>query len=270
MIPKIIHYCWFGRQPLSDQVKKCIQSWHKYCPEYEIKEWNEKNFDVQSSIYTAEAYKAEKYAFVSDFARFKILYQEGGIYFDTDVELIRPIDDLVSNGPFLACERSVNSRSVINPGLGFAAYAKMPILKDIIQIYKNLRFISPNNIFNQTTVVEYTTNYFLAHGFLGQDQVEVINGLTIYPSEYFAPMNYMTGELCESNQTRAVHHYAMSWLSEDYKRWIIRERILSKFIGIRASKYLIFIIRMPARIIIATRKHGLKEIFKIIIERVMK
>ena len=104
MIPKIIHYCWFGRKALPRSAKKCIESWKKYLPDYEIKEWNEDNFDVNMIPYTQEAYSAKRYAFVSDYARFYILYHYGGIYFDTDVEVIKPIDDILEKGAFMGCE----------------------------------------------------------------------------------------------------------------------------------------------------------------------
>ena len=103
-IPKIIHYCWFGGNPLPDMAKKCIASWRKFLPDYEIKEWNEQNFDVNMSLYTTEAYRLKKYAYVSDYARFWILYHFGGIYFDTDVEVIRPLDDIVARGTFMGFE----------------------------------------------------------------------------------------------------------------------------------------------------------------------
>ena len=104
MIPKKIHYCWFGRNPLPDSALRCIASWKKYLPDYEILEWNEDNFDVNSIQYIAQAYKVKKYAFVSDYARFKILYEHGGLYFDTDVEVIKPMEEIVSRGPFLGFE----------------------------------------------------------------------------------------------------------------------------------------------------------------------
>ena len=104
MIPKIIHYCWFGHNPLPPLALKCIASWKKYLPDYEIKEWNEENFDVNIIPYTREAYAAGKYAFVTDYARFWILYKYGGIYFDTDVEMIRPIDDIIAAGGFMGYE----------------------------------------------------------------------------------------------------------------------------------------------------------------------
>ena len=105
MIPKIIHYCWFGRNPLPPLAEKCIASWREFLPDYEIKEWNEDNFDVNIIPYTADAYNAKKYAFVSDYARFWILYKYGGLYFDTDVEVIKSMDDIVERGPFMGCER---------------------------------------------------------------------------------------------------------------------------------------------------------------------
>ncbi len=104
MIPKVIHYCWFGGNPLPESAQKCIASWRKFLPDYEIKEWNESNFDVNAIPYTAQAYAAKKYAFVSDYARFSILYDNGGLYFDTDVEVIRPMDDIIENGPFMGFE----------------------------------------------------------------------------------------------------------------------------------------------------------------------
>ena len=120
MIPKVIHYCWFGRNPLPSLAIKCIESWRKYLPDYEIKEWNEDNFDVNIIPYTQEAYQVGKYAFVSDYARFWILYKYGGLYFDTDVEVIKPMDDIIARGPFMGCEKDVSDTSVasVAPGLG--------------------------------------------------------------------------------------------------------------------------------------------------------
>ena len=122
MIPKIIHYCWFGGKPLPESARKYIASWRKYFPDYEIKEWNENNFDVNIISYTAEAYKARKYAFVSDFARFWILYHHGGLYFDTDVEVIGSFDDIIARGPFMGCESGLRPMEgdslLVAPGLG--------------------------------------------------------------------------------------------------------------------------------------------------------
>ena len=122
MIPKVIHYCWFGRNPLPASARKCIDSWKKFFPDYEIKEWNEDNFDVNMIPYTHEAYSVKKYAFVSDYARFWILYNYGGLYFDTDVEVIRPMDDIVARGPFMGIEveaTSAGEAALVAPGICF-------------------------------------------------------------------------------------------------------------------------------------------------------
>lgn len=135
MIPKIIHYCWFGRNPLPELAQKCIASWKKYLPDYEIKEWNEDNFDVNIIPYTAEAYAQKKYAFVSDYARFWILHKYGGIYFDTDVEVIRPIDDIIARGNFMGFETDPNpakgdaSEGSVAPGLGLGVAPGLGIIE---------------------------------------------------------------------------------------------------------------------------------------------
>ena len=128
MIPKVIHYCWFGHNPLPNMAVRCIESWRKYLPDYEIKEWNEDNFDVNMVPYTQEAYAEKKYAFVSDYARFWIIYNFGGLYFDTDVEIIKPLDEVVGKGPFMGCEQDYmptengtivrGTGAAVNPGLG--------------------------------------------------------------------------------------------------------------------------------------------------------
>ena len=119
MIQKVIHYCWFGGKPIDKLGEKCIASWKKYCPDYEIKRWDESNYNLEACDYVKEAYQAKKWAFVSDYVRFDILYHYGGLYFDTDVELIKPIDDIVSKGPFMGCE-SHQKKSTVAPGLGLA------------------------------------------------------------------------------------------------------------------------------------------------------
>ena len=117
MIPKIIHYCWFGSNPLSETAQECIASWRKYCPDYEIKEWNENNFDLNCCNFVKEAYEAKKWAFVRDVARLKIIYEEGEIYLDTDVQVVKSFDDLLNNQCFLGEETS----GCIKTGLGFGA-----------------------------------------------------------------------------------------------------------------------------------------------------
>ena len=144
MIPKVIHYCWFGRNPLPPLAVKCIESWKKYLPDYEIKEWNEDNFDVYTNQYTTEAYQAKKYAYVSDYARFWALYNEGGVYFDIDVEVIKPLDDLISKGSFMGCEKDGDGAYTypeVAPGLIVGCEPNHPIIKELFYIYEGFSFI---------------------------------------------------------------------------------------------------------------------------------
>ena len=142
MIPKVIHYCWFGGKELPEYAQKCINSWKKYCPDYEIRQWNENNFDINVSQYVKEAYSCKKWAFVSDYARFWILYHYGGVYFDTDVELIKPINEIIDNGPFMGYEAYCNihflnprKEHLINPGLGIASEKKSLLYKEILDYF---------------------------------------------------------------------------------------------------------------------------------------
>ena len=124
-IPKILHYCWFGGAPKPKNIQNCIRSWKKYCPDYEIIEWNEQNFDVSQSLYPRQAYDARRWAFVADYARLKILYEQGGIYMDTDVELLRPLDDLLAYPAFFGFQHN----NEVATGLGFGAEARSPVVK---------------------------------------------------------------------------------------------------------------------------------------------
>ena len=211
-IPKIIHYCWFGQNPRPDLAIKCIASWKNFFPEYEIKEWNETNFDVSQTPYTAEAYKCKKYAFVSDYARFKIMYEYGGIYFDTDVEVIKSLDGILSNGPFFGMEAS-NKESLCAPGLGFAGPPKLSLYKKMIEVYETTNFICSNGRYNLKTVVEIISEILQKEGFFPKNEPVVFNGIYFYPPEYFCPINYYTGERNITPNTYTIHHYAASWVN---------------------------------------------------------
>lgn len=207
MIPKIIHYCWFGGKDLPNSALKCIESWKRYMPDYEIQRWDESNFDVSETTYSAEAYRMGKYAFVSDYARFKILYEKGGIYLDTDVEIIKPLHEIIENGPFVGLEKG----EVVNPGLGMGAYAEMPVLKDILRHYQSIHFLKDDGTINYDTVVVYTTALLHEKGWTGKEPE--IAGLRIYPQEYFCPLDYMTKKLSVTENTYTIHHYSASWIT---------------------------------------------------------
>lgn len=227
MIPKVIHYCWFGGNPLPKSAQKCIASWRKYLPDYEIKEWNESNFDVNIIPYTAEAYKAKKYAFVSDYARFWILYKYGGLYFDTDVEVIKNMDDIIAKGPFMGCENEAKAGASseqlgvtsglglgVNPGLGLGVNPGLGLYWEILDIYKDKHYILPDGTYSRETVVTITTDLLCKYGLKNISDIQVVAGVLIYPKEYFCPKDYKTGILELSERTVSIHHYDASWHSE--------------------------------------------------------
>lgn len=234
MIPKKIHYCWFGRNPLPKSALKCIASWKKYLPDYEIIEWNEDNFDVNSIPYTAQAYQAQKYAFVSDYARFKILYEQGGLYFDTDVEVIRAMDDIIAQGPFMGFEINPcadRPQGAVNPGLGIGAIAGMAIFKVILDYYSRLEFLKPDGSYNTTdAVVNITTRELIKAGLNNTQGIQTVAGLHLYPSDYFNPFDDAIGRLMKTQNTYTIHWYTKTWMKVSPMRQCI-SRILHRLVG---------------------------------------
>lgn len=233
MIPKIIHYCWFGRAPLPNDALKCIESWKKYFPDYEIKEWNEENFDVDIVPYTSEAYKAKKYAFVSDYARFWILYHYGGIYFDTDVEVIKSMNDILEAGPFMGFEvNPCKSRpnGAVAPGLGMAANPQMDLFLEILDYYSNQNFVIG---VNSVTVVGHTTNILLRNGLQQIQGIQKVAGFNLYPADFFNPFDDGTGKLYLTNNTRTIHWYSKSWIDNRIKWRIGITRLIHRYVGSR-------------------------------------
>ncbi|WP_229105293.1 glycosyltransferase family 32 protein [Longibaculum muris] len=212
MIPKKIHYCWFGGNPLSELAEKCIQSWKKMCPDYEIIEWNEKNYDINKSIYIQEAYKEKKWAFVSDYARLDIIYNQGGFYLDTDVELLKSLDCFYDFDCVLAQETS----GYIATGLGFGAIPKHDAIKAMLQEYDKVRFIISEGLYDNLPCPQRNTLPFKKNGYIPfENNVQTILGATIFPPEYFCPLNYETDEMNITKNTVSIHHYNASWISEE-------------------------------------------------------
>lgn len=209
MLPKIIHYCWFGDNPLPDDAKEYIESWKLYCPDYEIREWNENNFNLKCCSYVEDAYKAKKWAFVSDYARFWILYYFGGIYFDTDVEMIKPIDDIIESGSFMGIE--AGPKVLVAPGLGIGAEKGNEIMKEIVDYYNTQSFYEQDGSINKTTVVTRVSEILRKKGYKGTGEQEKVGNITIYPADYFCPMNYHNGKTMITSNTRTIHHYAETW-----------------------------------------------------------
>ena len=224
MIPKIIHYCWFGKNPLPPLALKCISSWKKFFPDYEIKQWNEDNFDIGSVAYVSEAYNMKKYAFVSDYVRFYVLCQYGGIYFDTDVEVVKNMDDILERGAFMGCEKDSTSFSYpsVAPGLGLGAEPHMPFYEKILKYYESRHFCDSNGSPLPGNVVSYTTELLIADGLKKKNEIQNVSGITVYPKDFFCPMDYVTGKIEFTENTRSIHLYSASWLPWycKFEKWI--------------------------------------------------
>lgn len=289
MIPKIIHFCWFGGNPLPELAQRCIESWRKYMPDYEIYQWSENDvnvnegtsydtlrdaslrhgvnsyateqgsydnedgtaeqnknkdknknedslpfdgkglydrrmvFDVNIIPYTAEAYQQKKYAFVSDYARFWILYRYGGIYFDTDVEVIRPMDDIIARGNFMGFEVDPDGVNTpgryaprycfgVNPGVGIGMEKGHPFLKQMLDLYDNLQFQPvPKDIAWYKTIVAYTTEELCRCGLKNVQGIQIVDDISIYPSDFFSPTNVISNRIHITENTYTIHRFAGSW-----------------------------------------------------------
>ena len=214
MINKVIHYCWFGKNPLPKDVLKCIDSWKKYCPDYEIIQWDETNFNLAQNDYIKEAYQEKKWAFVSDYARLKVVYDYGGVYLDTDVELIKSLDDLLENKCFFGTETS----GVINTGLGFGAEQGNPFIKMMLDEYKGIHFVIKNGIYDLTPCPKRNTDPLIREGFsFNNQEIWEKDGCKVYPPEYFSPINYDTKEMNITEKTYSIHHYTATWIPKEEK-----------------------------------------------------
>lgn len=221
MIPKKIHYCWFGRNPKPKLAERCIASWKKYCPDYEIIEWNEDNFDVSHSPYTKWCYDNKKFAFLSDYVRIFVVKEHGGLYFDTDVEAVKSFDTLLSNDAFFGWENNSNVAS----GLGFGAEVNHPVLCEMLRIYDDL---IPNELGEFPLVVcpKINTEALLRFGLKLDGAFQNLNGIKILPVNYMNPYDDPTGRLNITENTYSIHWYSKSWMS---KKTILRSKITKPF-----------------------------------------
>ena len=227
MIPKKIHYCWFGRNPKPKLAEKCIKSWQKFCPDFEIIEWNEDNFDVASAPdYVQQAYAHKKWAFVTDYVRLRAMTDQGGIYMDTDVELKKCLDSLLNHRAYFGFEDGI----LINTGLGFGAVAGHPVLKDIMADYEGIPFLLEDGSYDKETCPSRNTKVLLRYGLRQDDSRQTLDGdVLILPSIYLCPLSYQTGRRRFSPKTISVHWFDASWRTEAEKAYqrekIARERM---------------------------------------------
>ncbi len=210
LIPKKIHYCWFGEKEMPIVYKKNIDSWHKFCSDYEIIQWDESNYDLNRGDYPKQAYEAKKWAFVSDYARVDILNRYGGIYLDTDVEIIRSLDELLKWKLFCGFE-NINW---INWGMAIGAVKGHPILKELMKIYNGNQFQNEDGSYNEITCPNYQTDIMRNFGFIMNNQFQQIDGVAIYPKECFSPLGFYKGLGRKTDNTYSVHWYSASWFDQ--------------------------------------------------------
>ena len=224
MIPKIIHYCWFGRGEKPELAKKCIASWKKFCPDFEICEWNEDNCDYFAMPFMAEAYAARKYAFVSDVMRLIVLEQYGGVYFDTDVEVLRDISPLLDDEGFIGFEND----QFVNSGQVMAAKAHHPVIQAMIEEYKKLHFTNTDGTATPVGCPRLNTDVMERFGLIRNGREQVVAGIHVYSADFFNPMDSTTGKLTKTENTYSIHWYSMSWLPKRVQMKAKMGRILRR------------------------------------------
>lgn len=233
MIPKIIHYCWFGKGKKPELVYRCIESWKKFCPDYQIVEWNEDNFDINCCRYVKEAYDNRKFAFVADYARLYAMYTQGGIYMDTDVEVTKNLDEFLQHKGFAGFE----SETQIQTGI-MAAEERFPLLKEFISYYDGRSFVDNAGNMDMTTNVIIITSILLKKGFLPNGKFQIVDGLVLYPRDYFCPLDDATGVLHKTKNTAAIHWFSKSWIPPKKRIRSKITRVFHRIFGVECFAFL--------------------------------
>ncbi|MBT1161017.1 MULTISPECIES: glycosyltransferase family 32 protein [Bifidobacterium] len=228
-IPKVIHYCWFGNNPLPEDAKRCIESWKEYCPDFEIKKWDESNFDINSIPYVQEAYAAKKWAFVTDYVRLWVIEKEGGVYLDTDVELIASLDQILEGVGCVVCEE-VPGR--INTGVGFAATPHHPVVKAMLDEYSEAHFLLGNGSYDLTACPIRNTRGLVKQFYDGHAGLIPQSDCRVLSSDFMSPINAETGECKITVNTVSIHHFSGSWKDDSEKELYAKKMKLQKNFGL--------------------------------------
>lgn len=266
MIPKLIHYCWFGRGEKTEDVKKCIESWKKFCPDYKIIEWNEDNYDVYKIPFTKQAYESKAWAFVSDYVRLDVVNQYGGIYMDTDVELLKNLDFLLDNEMYAGFE----SISNVSFGVGFGSKSNHEYLQEQMRIYEMINYKNSDGTLNQINCPIIQTKTLVKHGLIRNGMTQELDHVKIFSMEYFSPKSFETGEINCTENTVSIHHFSMSWTTSKDKHFRKAEWKLKKIFGNKLGKILSMTYSGPYKMYMKYKTNGwngLKNYLKLIFRK---
>lgn len=239
-IPKIIHYCWVGGNPKPQSVLYCIESWKRFCPDYEIREWNETNYDFSKNEYMRQAYEAKKWGFVPDYARLDIVYNHGGIYFDTDVELLQSLDALLNQDGFMGFENTGDGEFFVNCGHGFGAVPHNEVIRQARDLYDQVSFLKEDGTPNLLASPYYTTQSLRQIGLKQENQDQQLPGMMVYASDVLCPKNFRTGKVSRTSRTVSIHHFTASWVDERIKAEMAHQQKVKNVFGAKLGHYVLY------------------------------
>lgn len=257
-IPKIIHYCWVGGKPKPQSVLYCIESWKRCCPDYEIREWNESNYDFAKNEYMRQAYEAKKWGFVPDYARLDIVYEYGGIYLDTDVEMLRSFDELLEQDGFMGFENTGDGEYFVNCGHGFGAVPHHKVIRGVRDLYDTISFLNEDGTPNLLASPHFTTQSLREFGLLQENRDQQLPGMTVYASDVLCPKNFRTGKIKKTPRTVSIHHFTASWVDEKIKEEMAHQQKIRNAFGTTLGNKILYaesvfqkysVAKIPARML---------------------
>ena len=257
-IPKIIHYCWVGGKPKPQSVLYCIESWKRCCPDYEIREWNESNYDFTKNEYMRQAYEAKKWGFVPDYARLDIVYEYGGIYLDTDVEMLRSFDELLEQDGFMGFENTGDGEYFVHCGHGYGAVPHHEVIRTARDLYDTISFLNADGTPNLLASPHFTTQALREFGLVQENRDQQLPGMTVYASDVLCPKNFRTGKIKKTPRTVSIHHFTASWVDEKIKEEMAHQQKIRNAFGTTLGSKILYaesvfqkysVAKIPARML---------------------
>ena len=257
-IPKIIHYCWVGGKPKPQSVLYCIESWKRCCPDYEIREWNESNYDFTKNEYMRQAYEAKKWGFVPDYARLDIVYEYGGLYLDTDVEMLRSFDELLEQDGFMGFENTGDGEYFVNCGHGYGAVPHHEVIRTARDLYDTISFLNADGTPNLLASPHFTTQALREFGLVQENRDQQLPGMTVYASDVLCPKNFRTGKIKKTPRTVSIHHFTASWVDEKIKEEMAHQQKIRNAFGTTLGSKILYaesvfqkysVAKIPARML---------------------